>query len=175
MNKLLFLVAFIPSIALAAPSGLFMVAQPFGSTLTSSTPGDPGAAAVDPDGTVHVRQVAGAGWGNLPGGSISTAGTNTTLLKNTAATVYNITLCNTSAITSKYVKFYDKATTPTCGTDVPKLRYIIPPGVGCIPVLQSSMGTGFVNGLGYCITGGLLDTDTTNVSLGDAFVDVSYQ
>jgi hypothetical protein len=54
---------------------------------------------------------------------VSTASTNATLIKASAGKIYNFVATNTVNGT-RYVKFYDKATTPDPTTDSPD--YIIP-------------------------------------------------
>lgn len=75
---------------------------------------------------------------------------------NTTTTVY-------------YIKFYNKATAPTCGTDIPKWTVPIPFGASSagggftLPIPDGLM---FPAGLGFCITGGIADNDVTNAATG---------
>src|SRR5581483_5493004 len=52
----------------------------------------------------------------------SAASTNATSVKASAGRLYQIHLCNTSAAL-KFVKFYNKASAPTVGTDTPVATY----------------------------------------------------
>jgi len=64
-----------------------------------------------------------------------------------------------------YVKFYDTAVAPTCGSGTPTKRLIIPAastaGNGAGSNVVPYGGIKFVQGIGYCVTVGILDADTT--------------
>ena len=69
---------------------------------------------------------------------------------------------NTNA-TIAFLKFYNKATAPTCGTDTPVWTIALPQNVPVpLPVLDANFGTG----LGFCITGQIQDNDNTNATTG---------
>lgn len=72
-------------------------------------------------------------------------------------------LVNTNA-TAYYLKLYDKATAPTCGTDTP--FWTIPLPINSAPVNMTFNDLQFANGLGFCITGALADNDTTVAATG---------
>lgn len=101
----------------------------------------------------------------------SGATTNAANIKSTAANLYGISAMNTSA-TTKYVRFYSKATTPTVGTDVPIMVVAVPATsskeIQYIPALRVATG------LGVSITGGAAATDATAVAAGDVQLLVSY-
>lgn len=68
-----------------------------------------------------------------------------------------------------YLKLYNKATAPACGTDVPKWTIPIPFGAsnaGGGFVLPLGNGLMFPLGLGFCITGAIADNDTTSAAAG---------
>lgn len=69
---------------------------------------------------------------------------------------------NTNA-TIAYLKFYNKATAPTCGTDTPVWTVPLPQNV---PVPIPPISVNFGTGLGFCITGGIADSDNTNATTG---------
>jgi hypothetical protein len=95
----------------------------------------------------------------------SAATTNATNLKATSGRVYGIIVSNTSAAI-KYLKFYNKATAPTVGTDTPVLTIAIP--VGGQPVqLAFPNPLPFATGIGYAITGAVADADTTATAVDD--------
>lgn len=94
----------------------------------------------------------------------SAATTNATNIKSSAAKLRSLSLFNTSAAT-KYFKLYNKASSPTVGTDTPVWTIPLPAGGGfsrefVVPVP-------FATGLSYAITGSQADTDTTAVAAGD--------
>lgn len=101
----------------------------------------------------------------------SAATTNAAVIKSTAANFYGLSAMNTSA-TTKYVRFYSKATAPTVGTDVPIMVVAVPATsskeIEYVPALR--IGTG----LGVAITGGAAVNDATAVAAGDVQLLVSY-
>lgn len=102
---------------------------------------------------------------------ISTASTNSTSVKASAGTLYDITAINTNAATA-YLKFYDKASAPTCASDTVLGTY---PLVQNIPVVMPSWtGKAFSLGIGLCITGGIAANDNTNATTGIA-VSLTYK
>lgn len=102
---------------------------------------------------------------------LSAASNNSTNVKPAAGALYNIVAANTTA-TMYYLKLYDKATAPTCGTDIPV--HTIPisptPASGTPPpfVLDSTVGINFNSGIGFCLTGGIADADNTVAATGVA-------
>src|SRR3974377_574167 len=56
---------------------------------------------------------------------LSTASTNSTLVQGGVTVLKAIVPINTTA-TATFLKLYDKAPAPTCGTDVPKWRVPVP-------------------------------------------------
>lgn len=86
------------------------------------------------------------------------ATTNATLVK-TGSTLAFCGLVGNNGAGNAYIKFYNKATAPTVGTDVPVVTYLIPPSRNVEIELEYS----FPLGLGYAITGAAADNDTTAV------------
>lgn len=111
--------------------------------------------------------------GNALNGIISAATNNATNLKTSAATLYDILVCNNTAVI-KYVKFYNKASTPTCGTDVPLMRVMIPAST-CTSAFNSDEGLNFFTGLGYCIVTGAADTDNTAVGANEVLLNIGWR
>lgn len=101
----------------------------------------------------------------------SAATTNAANIKSTAANLYGISAMNTSA-TTKYVRFYSKATTPTVGTDVPIMVVAVP--ATSSKEIEYVPGLRVATGLGVSITGGAAATDATAVAAGDVQLLVSY-
>lgn len=89
---------------------------------------------------------------------ISKASSNQTLVFAARAILDSIIVNNPTG-TAAYLHLYNKATAPNCGTDVPVLTIAIPqsngPSVGALQML-------FGNGIGFCLTGGSSDTDSSN-------------
>lgn len=95
-------------------------------------------------------------------GPASTATTNPNLVLGHKAQLASVVASNTTA-TIYYLKFYNKATAPVCGTDVPKLTVQLPASGGFVYAGQPLL---FPLGLGYCITSGYADTDTGAAAVG---------
>lgn len=103
---------------------------------------------------------------------ISTASTNSTLVKASAGTLYMLTATNNSA-TVAFLKMYNKATAPTVGTDVPVLTYLLPANGG-VMVPVPSTGVSFSTGIGFALTGLATTADTTAVTLNQIQLNGAY-
>lgn len=109
--------------------------------------------------------------GCTPGKILSAASNNSTLIGSAGTrTLCKLVAINTSA-TIYYLKTYDKATAPTCGTDTPVATYPIPPSNGGVAVPLGTYGEAYALGLGICYVAGLADNDNTNAATGTA---ISY-
>jgi hypothetical protein len=101
----------------------------------------------------------------------SAATTNAASIKASGANLYGISAMNTSAST-KYVRFFNKASSPTVGTDVPIMVVAIPATsskeIEYVPAVR------FGTGLAVAITGGAAATDSTAVAAGDVQLLVSF-
>jgi len=105
----------------------------------------------------------------------STASTNATLVKGSAGSVFNIIAHNThggAAGNSIALRFYDKATAPVVGTDVPMI--IIHVGPNTSKELNFTSGITFKNGIAYSITDGDALLDATAVSADAVQVYIGY-
>lgn len=92
---------------------------------------------------------------------LSAANNNSTLVFAGAAVLGSLSAINTNS-TVYYLKLYDKATAPTCGTDIPK--WTIPLLTGAPPPPAPNIL--FVLGFGFCITAGIADNDNTAAATG---------
>lgn len=106
----------------------------------------------------------------------STATTNATSVRGSAGSVFNIIVHNThsgggggSAIT---LRFYDKATAPVVGTDVPMI--IIHVQSNDSKEINFTSGITFKNGIAYSITAGNALLDSTPVSADGVQVYIGY-
>lgn len=101
----------------------------------------------------------------------SAASTNAASIKSTGANLYGISAMNASAAT-KYVRFYNKTSAPTVGTDTPIMVVAIPATaskeIEYVPALRVG------SGLAVAITGGAAALDATAVASGDVQLLVSY-
>jgi hypothetical protein len=92
------------------------------------------------------------------------ASTNATSLKASAGQLYTIDVFNPAAY-NVFLKFYNKASAPTVGTDTPVLTIPIQAGGGYSARWPS--GLPFATGIAYAITKLQADSDTTVVVAGD--------
>lgn len=102
----------------------------------------------------------------------SAATTNATSVAATANTLllgYYISNTNSSV---RYVKFYNKASAPTVGTDTPVLVLAVP-GSGAANV-SFPAGINFTTGLAFATTTGAADSDTGAVALNEVIVNLVY-
>lgn len=105
---------------------------------------------------------------------ISAASTNATSLKASPGTLYTLYAVNLNAAV-RYVKFYNKASSPTVGTDTP---------VATLPIPASTTGAGFTidlgpgfdfsTGIAYAVTTGAADADTGAVAANEVFLVGTY-
>jgi hypothetical protein len=101
--------------------------------------------------------------------SLSVAGG--AVVKSSPGRVYGWYFANRT-IYWRYLKIYDKATTPAVGTDVPKLTLPLPPeSAGHVPLPQ---GIQFTSGIAIAATQGLPDSDATLANGGDVVLDLFY-
>lgn len=103
---------------------------------------------------------------------ISAASTNATVIKATPGRVYGYSISNTNAA-ARYIKLYNKATTPTVGTDTPVRRICIPAGQTVHYHCPAGLD-GFTAGIGIGTTTGALDSDTAALSLADCLINIDY-
>lgn len=125
-------------------------------------------------GTVTATVTGGTVVGTAPTSSDvnSAATTNATSVKASAGTVYSIACFNAGAAAA-YVKFYNKASAPTVGTDVPKFVLAVP-AASHVVVEFAVQGNRFGTGIGLAITGGAADSDTTAVAAAQVKVSTQY-
>lgn len=103
----------------------------------------------------------------------SAATTNATSCKASAGDLYMLDACNTT-VTLKFLKIYNKASSPTVGTDTPLMTVAIPAS-NCVS-RSFAGGLYFGTGLALALTGAAADNDTTALSSGDVVaVNLAYQ
>ena len=135
------------------------------------------------DGThaevIAVSTVAGAGTPAVPATPYfvnSLATTNAALVQTGTSGLCALWASNIGAAAA-FVKLYNKATTPTVGTDVPEMIIPVAAAVAGVPgVAEISPGFNayrFPLGLGIAITGAVADSDTTAVAAGQVKVKLS--
>lgn len=108
--------------------------------------------------------------------TISAASTNATLTKNAAGSVYNIQAFNNGA-TIGYLKFYNKASSPTVGTDTPVTTILIPANsssLGAGAVISLPVPKNFSTGIAWALTANVADSDTTAVAANQFVINFDY-
>lgn len=101
----------------------------------------------------------------------SSASTNATLLKNSGGRIYGYQFANTSAAW-RYVKFYNLTTLPVPGTSA--VYYTVPLAPNSCTDLEQAVPIAHTVGIGYAITAGAADNDTTVVAAGDVVGHIQY-
>lgn len=130
-----------------------------------------GAIAALPAGTNTIGAVmaavnAAAGGINLNSRIVSAAATtNATSAKASAGRVYKVRgTCKAAA--SRFLKFYNKASAPIVGTDVPIMTFELNAGA-TYDIDFGWLGFYFSTGIAYAITTGSADNDTGACTAGD--------
>lgn len=101
---------------------------------------------------------------------ISAASTNATSLKASAGTLFTLYAVNLNAAV-RYVKFYNKASAPTVGTDTPVATFPIPGSTtGAGFAIDLGPGFDFSTGIAYATTTGAADSDTAAVAANEIFL-----
>ncbi len=122
---------------------------------------------------LYTQDVGGISGGGTLYSKISTADNNSTNIKSSAGQVYSISACNSNAAI-RYLKLYNKATAPTCGTDTPVMRVMLPAS-NCTSSLDLPVGGAFSLGIGICIVTGAADSDNTSTAANEQTVNITYK
>lgn len=153
------------------------VTQPVSGTVTANV-GTTGGLALDATltgGSQKAIPVAGTTGGATPYHLVSAASTNSTSVKASAGTVYDVQCFNVNA-SPRYLKFFDKASAPTLGTDTPVKTILIPGNTsGAGATATFPVGVNFANGIAIAITGGIADSDNTAVGASDCAINFDYK
>jgi hypothetical protein len=105
---------------------------------------------------------------------LSAGTTNATLIKRGAGRVVSIHAVNTNA-SLRYLKMYDTDRIPVAGSGIPTRRYAIPASTtGLGFVLTPGVPMAFLSGIGFTITGGVADSDTTVLTANDVILTIEY-
>lgn len=129
--------------------------------------GQTGIDQTTPGTTNGVAPNAVAAAGGIPSTArlLSAANTtNGTNVKGSAGRVYAIQGYNAAAAV-RYLKLYNKATTPAVGTDTP-VKTIAIPGT-TVFALDWPIGYSFATGIGFGLSTGSADNDTGALTAGD--------
>lgn len=155
------------SLALAANN--IAIQQPNGTWAVIST------TEVSNVHTLNVKIAPGTTGGLTKSFAIMAASTNATSVKASAGQVYHIQVFNNSANIG-YLKFYDKASSPTCNSDTVVWEVLIPASTsGAGAVVDISSGLVFSTGIAYCVTGAIAVNDNTAVAASAMIVNLGYK
>lgn len=102
----------------------------------------------------------------------SLATTNATVVKASPGDLYEVSLTNNTAA-AKFFKFYNKASAPTVGTDVPIFTISIPVN-SQLSFEFGGQGKRFNLGIAYAITNLQPVSDTTAIAAGDVIGSLSW-
>ena len=126
---------------------------------TTNTVVDNTVAIINADGSVASFAGPATTVSRIPSSENTT---NATSAKASAGKLFSVNGYNSSA-TVTYLKFYDKATAPTVGTDTPVLTYALP----ATAAFSFPVPFGFATGIGYGLVTGAADNNNTAVGAGD--------
>jgi len=101
--------------------------------------------------------------GSTPYKYFSAATNNSTSVIAGSHTIYLVRGFSTNA-TAAYLKLYDKATAPTCGTDTPGV--VVPLIQNVASTIEPAAGIAFSSGVGFCIVANQADNDNTSATTG---------
>jgi len=163
-------VAFTPATSKVAAVGM----QADETATDSVDEGDIGCPRITLDRKQIVASYAHTTGGWTPTKLVSGASTNATSVKGSAGQVGFIFAGNTNAA-ARYLKLYNKASSPTVGTDVPVLTFMIPGNTaGSGFSLNIPAGVKFDTGIALALTTGAADNDTGAVAAGEITVNIGY-
>lgn len=114
---------------------------------------------------------------SVPFSYITLPSNNSTLVTGAGQNILKWIVATNPGANVNYLRLYNKATAPTCGTDVPIMRIPLLPTSATSSNGQFSMGfddTRFPLGVGFCVTKGTgADNDATAADAG-LFINLGY-
>jgi len=111
-------------------------------------------------------------------GAIAANNTTGLVVKAGSGIVYGIQLGSIGSAPA-YLKLYNKATAPSCGTDTPVKRLIIPAASTAANGGGSNVslpgGVFFSAGISYCVTTGIADNDTSAPAASTFLINIDWR
>jgi hypothetical protein len=167
----------------AQPASSWLMGGEFNTSPTTITTGNASPLQLDSSGKLLVNCTgcsAGSTVGLVPQTSggltmshvIAAASTNATSLKASAGQLYGASIYN-NATYPVYLKFYNKASAPTVGTDT--IVYEVAVQAGTEREVHTEEGLAFGTGIAWALTKGITDADATAVLISDAGIDLLYK
>ncbi len=124
-----------------------------------------------------VGVLASTSGGATPSSAIAPATPAGVNLKASAGQVYSIQATTIQA-TPVFLKLYNSATAPTCGSGTPVMRIMVPAAAtaanGAGTNVSIPVGAAFSAGIGYCVTGSLADNDTTAITAANTLINIEW-
>lgn len=167
----------------ASPANELLVGAQFNTSPTTITSGNMSPLQMDSTGHLLVNCTGCSAASTVSlvpqttGGltlshAITAATTNATSVKGSAGQLYGASVYN-NATYPVFLKFCNKATACTCGTD--PVVYEVATQAGTEREVHTEEGYAFSTGIAYCVTKGITDADNTAVALSDASIDLVYK
>ena len=105
---------------------------------------------------------------------ISTASTNSNVVKNSPGNLYSIIAIGLTS-TVRYLKLYNKTTAPVVGIDVPVMTIPVPANTqGAGISIPFSMGVNFPLGISIAITAGSADNDSVAILANEVLINLTF-
>lgn len=123
---------------------------------------------------VSLQATPSGGW--TPKWFVAANSDNATNLKASAGTVHAVQVFGIGSAPA-YLKFYNKATAPTCGSDTIVKQIMIPAastaanGAGAIAV---TLDTAFSTGISYCVVTGITAADDTSPAASTFVINIDW-
>lgn len=143
----------------------------FNDSIANASSGDVAVPRITATRQLYVVPQANVIGGWSPGHLVSAASTNATSVKASAGSLGSIYASNSGAGFA-YVKFYNKASAPTVGTDTPVYVLGLPAGGGGSHEIPA--GLAFSTGIAFAITGGAADSDATATAASQVVLSYSF-
>jgi hypothetical protein len=167
----------------SSPANAFLIGGQFNTSPTTITSGNASPLQLDSNGKLLVNctgcsagstvSLNPATSGGLTLSHTVTAGsTNATSLKASAGQIYEACF-NSNAAYPIFLKFYNKASAPTVGTDTPVK--ILEAQAGVPACMRTEEGFTFGTGIAWAATKGIADSDATAVLASDGSVEIAYK
>lgn len=121
------------------------------------------------------QAIASGGW--TPKWFIAANSDNATSLKGSAGIVHAVQVFGIASAPA-YLKFYDKATSPTCGSDTIVKQIMIPAastaanGAGAVAIQLDAQ---FSTGIAYCVVTGITATDDTSPTASQLVINIDWK
>jgi hypothetical protein len=167
----------------SSPANALLIGGQFNTSPTTITSGNSSPFQLDASGNLKVNCTGCSAASTVSlvptttGGltlthTVLAATTNATSTKGSAGQLYHACVNNNTSY-PVFLKFYNKATAPTVGTDTPV--HVLEAQAGVPICLQTEEGFAFGTGIAWAATKGITDADTTAVALSDATVELAYK